>query len=186
VAHYASYEPEAIRQGPPIDAALRPATHADIDGLTAIDITVVVRTAEDWSRAIDKTLEGERLLLVAEIAGTIGAFAQAHRLDEHPVDHAPAGFYLTGFTVLPSYRRASLAREFTLARLAWIKKRADEAWYFAAAENTASIRLHQQLGFVEVARAPSIHGVAFDAAEGVLFRRALGGPTAGPVAPSDA
>ena len=173
MAHYASFEPEATRHGPPFDAVLRPATHADVDGLTAIDITVVVRTAEEWARLIDTSLEGERLLLVAEIDGTIGAFAQAHRLDEHPVDHAPAGYYLTGVTVLPPYRRAGLGRDFTLARLDWIKERADEAWYFAAAENAASIRLHDELGFTEVTRASSIHGVSFDAGVGVLFRRDL-------------
>jgi ribosomal protein S18 acetylase RimI-like enzyme len=173
MAHYASYEPEAGRGGQQIDAVLRPATHADVGGLTAIDITVVVRTAQDWERAIDKALAGERLLLVAEIDGTIGGFAQAHRLDEHPIDHAPAGYYLTGVTVLPRYRRAGLARDLTLARLDWIKEKADEAWYFAAAENAASIRLHDELGFTEVARASSIHGVAFDAGEGVLFRRAI-------------
>ena len=180
MAHYASYEPEATRHGPTIDAVLRPATHADVDGLTAIDITVVVRTAQDWERAIDKSLEGERLLLVAEIDGTIGGFAQAHRLDEHPIDHAPAGYYLTGVTVLPSYRRAGLARDFTLARLGWIRERADEAWYFAAAENAASIRLHQELGFNETARASSIHGVDFAADEGVLFRRVFSAESADP------
>lgn len=177
MAQYASYDPGATRQGPPFDAVLRPATHADVAGLTAIDIMVVVRTAEDWERAIDKTLEGERQLLVAEIDGMIGGFAQAHHLDEHPVDHAPAGYHLTGVTVLPAYRRAGLARGFTLARLEWIQERADEAWYFAAAENAASIRMHLQLGFTEVGRAPSIHGVEFEAGEGVLFRRALAGTT---------
>lgn len=181
MAHYASYDPGASRQGPPFDAVLRPAAHADVEGLTAIDITVVVRTAEDWESAIDKTLQGERQLLVAEIDGTIGGFAQAHRLDEHPVDLAPAGYYLTGVTVLPVYRRGGLARAFTLARLEWIKERAAEAWYFAAAENAASIRMHQQLGFIEVGRAPSIHGVAFEAGEGVLFRRDFAGaPESGP------
>ena len=180
MAHYASYDPGATRQGPPFDAVLRPATHADIEGLTAIDITVVVRTADDWERAIDKALAGERHLLVAEIAGTIGGFAQAHRLDEHPADHAPAGYYLTGVTVLPAYRRAGLARDLTLARLEWIQERADEAWYFAATENAASIRMHQQLGFTEVGRAPAIHGVAFEAGEGVLFRRDLADRFASP------
>lgn len=179
--HYAPYDPGARRPGARPDAVIRTATYADVDGLTAIDIIVVVRTAEDWTSAIDKTLRGQRLLLVAEIDGTIGAFAQAHHLDEHPVDRAPAGFYLTGVTVLPQHRRAGLARDFTAARLEWIAARADEAWYFAAAENAASIRLHEQLGFAEVSRAPSIHGVAFEGGEGVLFRRALGdrGPEVG-------
>ena len=173
MAHYASYEPEAKRSGGPFAAVIRPATYADVPDLAAIDITVVVRTAEDWTAAIDKSSRGERLLLVAEIDGTVAGFAQAHRLDEHPVDHAPAGYYLTGVTVLPHYRRAGLARDFTLARLDWIQDRADEAWYFAATENAASIRLHDQLGFAEVSRSSSIHGVSFDGRGGVLFRRPL-------------
>jgi phosphinothricin acetyltransferase len=173
VPNYASYDPDGRRAGAPLDAVLRPATYEDVDELTSIELTVVVRTADDWTRAIDKMVSGERLLLVAEIDGRIGAFAQAHHLAEHPVDHAPAGYYLTGVTVLPVHRRAGLAHAFTTARLEWIAERADEAWYFAAAENSASIRLHEQLGFTEVSRAPSIHGVAFEGGEGVLFRRAV-------------
>lgn len=171
--HYATYDPEGT--GEPLAAVLRAATHDDIDGLLAYDMTVVVRTRDDWAEAIDKTLRGERLLLVADVDGTIAAFAQAHHLDEHAVDHAPAGHYLTGVTVLPGFRRAGLARGLTSARLDWIGERADAAWYFAAAQNAASIRLHKELGFTEVLRATSIHGVLFEGDEGVLFRRDLGG-----------
>jgi ribosomal protein S18 acetylase RimI-like enzyme len=139
---------------------LRAATHDDIEGLLAFDMTVVVRTREDWDAVIDKAASGERLLLVA-----------AHHLDEHPVDHAPSGWYLTGVTVLPPYRRAGLARRLTTARLGWIAERTDEAWYFANAQNAASIRLHDELGFTEVSRAAAIHGVTFADGEGILFRR---------------
>jgi ribosomal protein S18 acetylase RimI-like enzyme len=152
---------------------LRPATHDDVDGLLAFDMTVVVRTRDDWADAIDKSLRGERMLLVADVDGTIAAFAQAHHLDEHPADHAPAGWYLTGVTVLPDHRRRGLGTSLTTARLDWISQRSDSAWYFANADNAASIGLHTALGFVEVSRAPSIHGVRFTGAEGVLFRRPL-------------
>lgn len=152
-------------------AAIRLATPADVDGLLAFDMTVVVRTRDDWDAAIDKAARGERLLLVAEVGGVVAAFGQAHRLDEHPVDHAPAGWYLTGVTVLPDHRRSGLAHRLTAARLAWIAERSDAAWYFANAHNAASIRLHEGFGFVEVSRAPSIHGVSFDDGEGVLLRR---------------
>jgi aminoglycoside 6'-N-acetyltransferase I len=154
------------------DARLRPATHQDVDGLLAFDMTVVVRTRDDWNTAIDKAVRGERLLLVAEVDGVIAAFGQAHHLDEHAIDSAPPGWYLTGVTVLPAYRRAGLARRLTTARLDWISERADETWYFANAQNAASIRLHEALGFSEVSRAPAIHGVSFDGGEGVLFRLA--------------
>lgn len=167
--HYAAYDPGAQRTGAQLDAVIRPATHEDVAELTSINITVVVRTAEDWTAAIDKTVQGERLLLVAVIDGRIGGFAQAHGLDEDPEGHAPAGIFLTGVTVLPQHRRAGLARAFTSARLDWIAERADEAWYFAAVENAASIRMHEAFGFVEVSRGPSIHGVTFET-EGVLFR----------------
>jgi GNAT superfamily N-acetyltransferase len=149
---------------------IRPSTRSDVEGLLAFDMTVVVRTRDDWVDAIDKAERGERLLLVAEVDGVIAAFGQAHRLDEHPLDHAPAGWYLTGVTVLPAYRRSGLARRLTAARLAWIADRADEAWYFANEQNAASIRLHHAFEFVEVSRAPSIHGVSFDGGEGVLLR----------------
>lgn len=167
--HYAPYDPSAKRTGAQLDAVIRPATYADVEELTSIKLTVVVRTAEDWIAAIDKTAQGERLLLVAVIDGKIGGFAQAHALDEDPEEHAPAGIYLTGVTVLPQHRRAGLAHAFTNARLDWIAERADEAWYFAAVENAASIRMHEAFGFVEVSRGPLIHGVTFET-EGVLFR----------------
>lgn len=168
--HYASYEPRARREGVVVDAVLRPATPADVAGLLAFDMTVVVRTPEEWADTIDRSVRGERLLLVADVGGTIAAFAQAHVLEEHPEDRAPAGHYLTGVTVLPEFRRAGLARNLTAARLGWIGQRAEEAWYFASAENAASIRLHEQFGFAEVLRAPSIHGVSFEGGEGILFR----------------
>jgi phosphinothricin acetyltransferase len=154
-------------------ARIRAATHDDVEGLLTFDMTVVVRTRGDWEAAIDKADCGERLLLVAEVDGAIAAFAQAHHLDEHPDDHAPAGWFLTGVTVLPRYRRQGLGLSLTTARLEWIAQHADAAWYFARADNDASIGLHTGLGFVEVSRASSIHGVTFTGGEGILFRRTL-------------
>jgi ribosomal protein S18 acetylase RimI-like enzyme len=152
---------------------LRPATADDIEDLLAFDMTLVVRTREDWAAAIDKAEAGERLLLVAQLNGAIVGFGQAHRLDEHPVDHAPSGWYLTGVTVLPGHRRTGLGHDLTAARIDWMAERTDVAWYFANARNAASIDLHARLGFVEVSRCASIHGIAFAGGEGVLFRREL-------------
>jgi ribosomal protein S18 acetylase RimI-like enzyme len=155
------------------DVRVRTATHDDVDGLLAFDMTVVVRSRDDWDAAIAKAIRGERLLLVAEVDGVIAAFGQAHHLDEHLVDHAPPGWYLTGVTVLPDHRRRGLGLALTSARLEWIAQHSDAAWYFARADNEASITLHEALGFTEVSRAASIHGVSFVGGEGILFRRAL-------------
>ncbi|MFC5678987.1 GNAT family N-acetyltransferase [Aeromicrobium endophyticum] len=158
-------------RGSAAGVVIRPATREDVDGLLAFDMTVVVRTRDDWDDVIDKASRGERLLLVAEVEGDIAAFGQAHHLDADAVDHAPAGWFLTGVTVLPPHRRQGLGASLTTARLDWIAQRSDTAWYFATADNVASIRLHSGLGFDEVSRASSIHGVTFAGGEGILFRR---------------
>ena len=167
---FAPFDPDATGSGAPVRALIREATHDDLDSLAAIRLAVVTRTREDWATVIDKALDDDRLLLVAEIDGEIGAFAQSHYLEEHPVDHGPAGFYLTGVTVIPAHRRTGLGRTLTAARLDWIGQRADTAWFFASADNAASIRLHEEFGFGEVCRGPVIHGVTFDSGEGILFR----------------
>ncbi|MBP2391847.1 GNAT family N-acetyltransferase [Aeromicrobium fastidiosum] len=148
---------------------MRPARVEDVDGLLAFGMTVVVRTADDWLRAIQLCEEGSRVLHVAVVDGVIAGFGQAHRLDSDG-DHGQEGYYLTGVTVLPPYRRQGLAQELTHPRLDWIRERADAAWCFVNATNDASLRLHEKLGFTEVARATSIHGVTFDGGQGVLMR----------------
>ena len=87
---------------------MRPARVEDVDGLLAFDMTVVVRTADDWRRAIQLCEEGSRVLHVAVVDGVIAGFGQAHRLDSDG-DRGPEGHYLTGVTVLPAYRRQGLA-----------------------------------------------------------------------------
>jgi phosphinothricin acetyltransferase len=151
-------------------AGIREATAADIDALAAIELAAVSRTRDDWIDMVEKARSDDRLLLVADLAGAIAGFAQTHFLAEHPIDAAPAGFYLTGVTVIPGYRRAGLGHAFTKRRLEWIRERANEAWYFANANNEASIQLHTAFGFIEMSRAGHIHGVEFEGGEGILFR----------------
>ncbi|MDQ3156755.1 MAG: GNAT family N-acetyltransferase [Actinomycetota bacterium] len=171
---FAPYDPDASRMDVPILAVVREATPDDLDPLTAFELTTVSRTRGDWEAVIEQSLaDDDRLFLVAEVAGDVAAFGQAHFLPMHPVNHSPPGFYLTGVTVQPSYRRGGLGRQLTVARLDWIRERADAAWYFASSANQPSIDLHSAFGFVEVSRARTIHGVTFDAGEGVLFRAEL-------------
>lgn len=174
---FAHFDPTAKGLAAPGSAAIRQASHGDLDALAAFKLAVVTRSRDDWASMIDKSLEDDRLLLVADIEGEIAGFAQAHFLEQHPVDYGPAGFYLTGVTVLSDYRRAGIGRTFTRARLDWIRERASEAWYFANAENRTSIQLHLEFGFEEVQRAQSIHGVTFDGGEGILLRVSLDGGT---------
>ena len=64
----------------------------------------------------------------------------------------PAGHYLSGVLVDPAWRRRGIALALTRARLCWVFARADEVFYVAGADNTASLHLHAALGFQEVKR----------------------------------
>ncbi len=90
-----------------------------------------------------------------------------------PLNAAPDGYYLTGLIVDPGCRRMGVGSELVAARVAWVAHRADEAFYFANAANTASIRLHERFGFVEVTKDFWFPGLTFNGGRGVLYRAAV-------------
>lgn len=117
----------------------------------------------------------DRQLLVAECGGRVAGYGRAMRFRPAagaPADSAPAGYYLVGLVVDADLRRRGLGSALTRRRLAWIKERAGEAWYFANAGNAVSIALHARFGFSEVTRAFSFPDVTFDG-DGILFRAEL-------------
>nr|WP_281174477.1 N-acetyltransferase [Embleya scabrispora] len=104
-------------------------------------------------------------------ADPVVGYARAVHLDPSPT--APIGYYLAGIVVAPTARRTGLGLCLTRARLAWIAERADSAWYFTNAHNTASLRLHESLGFHEESRDFAIPGVTFAGGRGVLAHLTL-------------
>lgn len=133
--------------------------------------------ASDWRSALWRDVEHEsHRLVVAERDGAIAGYGRARLFEpaaDAPSDCAPAGYYLTGLYVHPDARRSGLGTALTRARLDWINGRAREAWFFANAQNHASIDLHRRLGFVEVTRSFSFPDLVFEGDEGVLFRARL-------------
>jgi ribosomal protein S18 acetylase RimI-like enzyme len=121
-----------------------------------------------------KDLESpDRLLVVAERAEQVIGYGRVLRFvpePDAPDDIASSGYYLMGLVVDPDHRRRGVAAALTEARLEWISKHADGAWYFANARNAASIALHAPFGFEEVTRSFCYPRVDFDRGEGVLFR----------------
>ncbi|MEU0934070.1 GNAT family N-acetyltransferase [Embleya sp. NPDC005971] len=106
-------------------------------------------------------------------ADPVVGYARAVHLDPSPT--APVGYYLAGIVVAPTARRNGLGLRLTRARLAWIAERAESAWYFTNARNTASLHLHEALGFHEETREFTIPGVDFTGGEGVLAHLPLTG-----------
>lgn len=150
---FAPYEPYRRGWSEPVSAVIRNVTPDDLDARTAIELAAVTRTRDDWATALDKALnDDDRLRLVVDVEGRVAAFGQAHFLPRHPAEEAPPGFYLTGMTVLPAYRRRGLGRRLAAARLEWVRERADAAWYFASSANKSSIDLHRTFGFSDFGR----------------------------------
>ena len=104
------------------------------------------------------------------MAGTIVAYGRTALVDPVPEGATRRGYYLSGVCVCPASRRTGIGRAVTEARLDWISKRAQDAWFFTSAHNTASIGLHRKFGFEEVSRCFSFPGVTFTGGEGILFR----------------
>jgi RimJ/RimL family protein N-acetyltransferase len=82
----------------------------------------------------------------------------------------PNGWYLMGVNVLPSHRRSGIGRRFTSVRMQWLAERTHEVWFFTDSQNTASVRLHEEFGFVEVTRDFKFPMVTFSSGQGILFR----------------
>lgn len=138
-----------------------------MDDLEAIDVICDASGRARWVAAMIAPVS-DRVVLVAVSDEEIVGVAKTHFHDESDGD-APAGHYLGGIVVAPSYRRQGIGSNLTTARLEWIWSRASSAYYFTNEHNTASIRLHSSLGFRPLGRFPEIRGVTADAPETELI-----------------
>jgi ribosomal protein S18 acetylase RimI-like enzyme len=156
---------------------IRPAESSDIEACVALAVQAAAGGAEMWREALIRDVENPgHHLVVAAIDDQVIGYGRTRIFEpeqDAPADTAPRGYYLTGVFVHPDRRREGLAATLTEARLRWISERADEAWYFANARNSASIELHRRFGFEEVTRRFSFPGLTFEGGEGILFRAPL-------------
>ncbi|HET7414979.1 MAG TPA: N-acetyltransferase [Arthrobacter sp.] len=155
--------------------SVRQAGPADIPAIHRIQLHSGLPASEP-ARLEAAIEDPDRLVLVAGlddqaagVDGHVAGWAKTHFWPEGD-GAAPAGHYLGGVAVDPDLRGRGVGGRLTLARLQWIWRRAAEAWYVTNARNTASIALHRQYGFEEVARAPRFHTTTFDGGVGILWR----------------
>ncbi|GAB3417954.1 GNAT family N-acetyltransferase [Flindersiella endophytica] len=156
---------------------IRQAGLDDVDRVVGFAIAHLGGDLATWITRFDPDIhEPRRCLLIAESSsgedgsGVIayGRVSYFERPLDSPPSVAPAGYYLGGVLVDPLARRFGVGRALTVARMEWVRERADELWYFANARNEASLEMHQELGFEEVSRSFTFPGVTFEGGEGVL------------------
>jgi len=140
-----------------------------VDDLGHVNVVCDASDRARWT----KEMIAPRNDRVVFVAVTVGEVVGAAKTDFHPDPNgsAPAGHYLGGVVVAPEFRRRGVGSALTRARVEWIWSRASSAYYFANEYNTASIRMHETLGFLPRARFAEIHGVTADdgRSELVLF-----------------
>jgi ribosomal protein S18 acetylase RimI-like enzyme len=154
---------------------VRPARREDLAPYLALALSERAESEAVALPRFERDLrEEERCLFVA----TVGErFAGYGRVAWFEPGGAPAGYYVLGLLVDPGLRRRGIGTALTRARMEWAFARGEAVWCFASARNEASLRLHSQLGFVEVTRDFAIPGVTFEGGEGVLCKAARGTET---------
>ncbi|WP_231904889.1 GNAT family N-acetyltransferase [Streptantibioticus cattleyicolor] len=143
----------------------------DVPALAVMQARARGGTADEWADRIHRTRQGERTLVItAKVSGEPVGYANVAFLPAHPVDRAPAGYYLTGVTVDPVWRRRGIGKLLTRRRMDWVWERDPVVRCFVSARNRASLDLHRGLGFKRVAAGASFQGVEFTGGEGLLLR----------------
>ncbi len=124
----------------------------DIDRLTALHPggrgLNPARLRHDFAYRIP---DGEQMIFVAELAELMIGYGRIS-LVERPVrpGRCPSGWYLIGVYVVPGHRNRGIGKLLTRKRLEWLRGRTTHVFMTTMAKNTASIVMHQRLGFVQV------------------------------------
>ncbi len=165
------------RPGP--ELTIRPLEAADMHDAAAIIALCNDGDAAHQRQLLERLLarhQSDAALLVAELGekiagvGRVSYFEPPH---DAPENAAPGGYYLLGVNVDPRYRRRGIGKALTEARLDFIARHAPVAWFFTDAENEASIRLHQALGFRRNTSDFWFPTAKFSSSGGLLFSLAL-------------
>ncbi len=129
-------------------ATVRDAAAEDLDATAAIIAADAGGDVDEWRvRFAEVLTDPTRRFLVAEVDGSVVGFGQVRFIVRENVGagEPPGGWYLSGVTVAPQYRRRGIGLALTEARL---ERLFGEVVYYAAEpENTATIALHERLGF---------------------------------------
>lgn len=150
---------------------VRPATQDDLDAVAGIERRA--RRGTDREQLVLALADPERVVVVATVGDEVVGWAKTHWWS-YADGPAPVGHYLGGVTVDPASRRRGVGSALTRARTDWVAERAGFVCCVVNATNVASLALHEDLGFREVARAASFHTIRFTGGSGVLLRAELG------------
>ena len=115
-------------------------------------------------------------LIVAEYKTEIVGFGRSIYYDLGKVQityPAPSGWYLMGVIVKPEFRRHGIGRRIIEERLIRISENSSEVYFVVNANNKASIKLHEELGFKKIDEGEGFLNIKFDDGKGCLFKKQM-------------
>ncbi|NYE94754.1 ribosomal protein S18 acetylase RimI-like enzyme [Psychromicrobium silvestre] len=184
MSFFAPFDAAPSLREPALDVVLRRVGEGDVEALVEIEGQVRGTEAQSLRDGFSRKLsKGNSAIFVAEYASILGYSEVAWLSDDG--GQAPEGYYLVGCTVPSKWRRRGIGRLLTQIRLEWIAERSPKALYFANAQNLASLAMHQEFGFTEVARGPRFQRTEFTGGEGILLQTPLPNPNFLPSYPTE-
>jgi ribosomal protein S18 acetylase RimI-like enzyme len=173
---FADFQTQIQSKTLPQDLVLRKALLCDLKSIAALLSQRQPQSLRQSERQAQHFLDTGHCLVACleqQLLG-YGRCLQFQQPQDAPANCVPSGWYLMGMIVHPEFQRQNIGRALTEARLEWLRQHCNSVYYFANSLNKASIRLHAQLGFVQVAEHIAFPGVNFSrGGHGLLFYRSL-------------
>ena len=153
---------------------IEPLTEADVASAVELAVRVLrVKPGDLGEQFASDITDDLRQMFVAKANGQVVAYGRVLTLAaDEAGPGTPAGCYLSGVLVDPSWRRRGIATELTRARLRWAFARSGTVFYVTGVDNTASLDLHAALGFHEMKRFRSERSAAGEHVLSQLTRNA--------------
>ncbi len=175
------FDPSIKSSLPPEGLKFRLASQADCDAIAALMaernpnrelFEVIKGTERELSRV---SPDSDYKLYVAELNGEVLGFCRFWHSSGLPAARktfpAPEGWYAMGIMVHSKSRRKGIARFLSVNRVDALRElKIGEIYSIVDAKNLTSLRMHQDFGFEEIARAPGFLHIKFEAGTGSLFR----------------
>lgn len=106
-----------------------------------------------------------------EVIGFCRFFHSSGLPAQKKIYQSPEGWYGMGIMVSTKFRRQNIARFISLNRIEVLKQmNVKEIYSIVDSNNLTSMKMHQEFGYIEIARADGFLHLKFNEGNGVLFK----------------